>query len=81
METKQEILKNIGGLVDKINTLKVQLEDAFNDLEELEELEDEHYDSSFYSDEHDALKEYLDYLDIAEEQLYNVKLPNCSFCE
>lgn len=75
---KQEILENIGGLVDKINTLKVQLEDAFNDLEEWE---DENNDSSFYSDEHDALKEYLDYLDIAEEQLYNIKLPNCSLCE
>lgn len=75
---KQEILENIGGLVDKINTLKVQLEDAFHDLEELEY---EYNDSSFYSDEHDALKEYLDYLDVAEEQLYNIKLPNCSLCE
>ena len=75
---KNEILENIGGLVDKINTLKVQLEDASNDLRDLE---DEHSDSSFYSDTYDALKEYLDYLDIAEEQIYNIKLPNCSLCE
>lgn len=74
---KQESLKNIGGLVDKINTLKVRVEDA---LDELRDYEDECNDSSFYSDTYYALKEYLDYLDIAEEQLYNVKLPNCSLC-
>ena len=78
MYTKNKTLENIGELVDKINTLKVTLEDA---LDELRDYEDEHNDSSFYSDTYDALKEYLDYLDIAEEQLYNVKLPNCSLCD
>lgn len=78
MDTKQELLENIGGLVDEINTLKVRVEDALDDLRDYE---DEHNDSSFYSDTYYALKEYLDYLDIAENQVYNIKLPNCSLCD
>jgi hypothetical protein len=75
---KNDILHNIGGLIDKINTLKVQLEDQLSDLEdwELENNED-----SFHSDEYEAVRAYLDYIDIAEEQLFPVKLPNCSICE
>ena len=63
MDTKQETLENIGKLVDKINTLKVTLEDELTMLD-------------CNSDEYNALQDYVDALDSAETILgNNINLP------
>ena len=63
----QETLETIGELVDKINSLKVQIEDELSMLD-------------CDSDEYNALQEYVDALDSAETELSeNIKLPNCNW--
>lgn len=61
-------LENIGKIVDKINSLKVQLEDELSDL-----------DSD--SEEYNALQDYVDALDSAETELSNaeISLPCCNW--
>lgn len=66
----QEQLEIIGGLIDKINSLKVQLE---YELKSYEGCENSDYDIC------DAVQSYIDYIDIAEDEImqYEIKLPNC----
>lgn len=62
-----DTLKNIGKIVDKINSLKVQLEDELSELD-------------CDSDEYNALQDYVDALDSAETELSeNITLPNCNW--
>lgn len=61
-------LEYIGGLVDKINSLKTELEDAVSEL----------YDSDIEC----ALLNYIDALDIAESELASeIILPNCEWMQ
>lgn len=63
-----DTLENIGKIVDKINSLKVQLEDELSDL-----------DSD--SEEYNALQDYVDALDSAETELSvaELNLPYCNW--
>ena len=67
MDDTQETLETIGKLVDKINSLKVQVEDELSML-----------DCDSY--EYNVLQEYVDALDSAETELSeNITLPNCNW--
>lgn len=68
LSMNNETLKNIGEIVDRINSLKTQLEDLVSDL----------YDS----DVEYALLNYIDSLDSAESELASeVTLPNCEWMQ
>ena len=63
-----DTLENIGKIVDKINSLKVQLEDELSELD-------------CDSNEYNALQDYVDALDCAETELSDaeINLPCCNW--